>query len=265
MTAEPTMVLLKRDALGRVELLEGAAGKVVRRVACGGRVLGSRLVARGLLRRERRALEALAALEESAAGELPVPRLVRGDGGPDRGELLRSWIPGLALHRATELPVDFFDLLDELVCAMHGCGVCHNDLHKEQNILVGEDGRPCLVDFQLASVHRRVPPGRAREDLRHVQKHRRRYTRGGRGPAGLAELDGTGEGTRVQSHGLTSRGLTSRGLGHGLERGLSARLWRRFVKPIYRRVTNALGRRDWEERRPSSGPWPNWTGPVGRR
>jgi hypothetical protein len=255
--AAPGAALLKEDALGRVERLVGERGALVRRVACGGRLPGSRFVARLLLGRERRALLALAS---GGGAELRVPRLVEdaearqaagpatANGGAGRvprpGDvLLRSWIEGLPLHRATELPEDFFDLLDELVLAVHRRGVCHNDLHKEQNILVGRDGRPWLVDFQLASVHRRLPAGRAREDLRHVQKHRRRYTRDGRGPQGGPPV--------------------ATGVGHGLERGPVARLWRRAVKPVYRRVATGLGRRDWEQRRPSSGPWPRWSAPVG--
>ena len=120
----------------------------------------------------------------------------------------------------------------------------HNDLHKEQNVLVLEDGRPALVDFQLASVHRargRPFEARCREDLRHLQKHRRRYTRDGRGPSEQAT-----------------------GAGAGLKRGVVARVWRVTGKPLYNLVTRRLLRtRDGEERRPSSGPWPRWEPPLG--
>jgi hypothetical protein len=253
--------LLKSDALGRVERLVGADGPLVRRLACGGRILGSRWVARLLMGRERRALRALAAAKNESDDGLGVPQLVDDEAAvrapdadgrvPRAGDvLLRTWIPGVPLHRTRELPQDFFDLLDALVIEVHRRGVCHNDLHKEQNILVGEDGFPSLVDFQLASVHRRVPRARADEDLRHVQKHRRRYTRDGRGPYPNDE-DGAA--------------AAGRGAGQSLTRGRSARLWRRFVKPPYRALADRLGRRDWEERRPSSGPWPRWTPPVGRR
>ncbi len=241
---------LKRDVFGSVELVEGTGGPLVRRVASGSRLPGSRVVARVLMGRERRALVAL-------EGQIGVPelRVDEGlDGLPDaqgrrprRGEtLLRSYLPGRALHQATHLPRDFFDLLDELVLEVHRRGVCHNDLHKEMNVVVGEDGRPALIDFQLASVHRRRGRGfraRASEDLRHLEKHRRRYTRDGRGPAEAAI-----------------------GVGHGRRRGWLARWWRRVVKPGYEFVTRRiLGTRDGEERRPSSGPWPQWTDPVGER
>ncbi|MDA1265146.1 MAG: phosphotransferase, partial [Planctomycetota bacterium] len=176
----------------------------------------------------------------------PVAVLACADGSqPGAGEVLvRSWIEGEPLHRATELPRDFFDLLDDLCFTLHRAGICHNDLHKEQNLVVQPDGRPALIDFQLASVHARQGRGfrtRASEDLRHLQKHRRRYTRDGRGPFEASE-----------------------GAGFGRRRGLVARTWRRFGKPVYRFVTRRVLRTsDAEERRPSSGPWPTWTDPLG--
>lgn len=240
---------LKADALGRVERLDTRSGVLVRRVPAGGRIPGSAFVARRLARRERRALAALAGLDG-------VPRLVdapdvarwHADGAPPpspataRACTLREFVDGEPLSRAASLPSDFFEHLAALVAAVHARGVCHNDLHKEQNVLVRCDGRPALVDFQLASVH--VRRGRAfrvrvREDLRHVEKHRQRYVRRGRtrAEAGLAPLP---------------------------RRGLSSALWRRLAKPVYVAVTRGLLRtRDGEERRPSRGPWPEWTAPLG--
>lgn len=249
-----TIELLKRDSLGWVELIGGDQGPLIRRVAAGGRIPGSGLVARLLLRREKRALEALAgaASKGLAVPEIVDDRQVAGLPGPEgqavaAGEvLLRSFQRGQPLHRATSLPQDFFDLVDALVMAMHAAGVCHNDLHKEQNLVVGDDGRPALIDFQLASIHKRRGRGyrvRCAEDLRHVQKHRRRYTRDGRGPAEAGVRHGAG-------------------LGH--QRGPLALAWRRLGKPLYNGLTrNLLRTKDGEERRPSTGPWPRWVDPVG--
>jgi len=241
MACQQAITVLKRDALGRVERVDGAHGACVRRVACGSGVPLSGLVARLCARRERRALAALSGL----AG---VPQLVRDaalEAPRADAVVLRSWIEGRSLARAEELPEDFFEHLDRLVAALHARGVCHNDLHKEQNILVGADGLPHLVDFQLASVHARrgmLFASRAREDLRHVEKHRRRYTRLGRGP----------------------RGQSQAGAGAGYRRSWIARAWKRAVKPFYgfatRRVSGAPG---GEERRSEDGPWPRWTPPLG--
>ena len=225
--------VLKRDGLGRVELL-GGDPPLIRRVADGGRLPGSALVARQLLARERRALEAL-------GGMRGVPRLV---GEQARATGLRTFLVGQPLHRATALPRDFFELLDELVREMHERGVCHNDLHKEQNIVVLEDGRPGLIDFQLASVHPhragRTFRSRCGDDLRHVRKHSLRYERRGR-PKTSEERSG----------GALPR------------RSVLAGLWRRTGKPLYNVVTRRILRtRDGEERRPSSGPWPDWAPPL---
>jgi hypothetical protein len=233
--------LLKRDALGRVELLDDGSERRIRRVA-GGRLPGSALVARLLLARERRALAALAGLAGVPRLELD-PRWAAAPGldglaPAARDVLVRSYLEGSALHQAEVLPLGFFERLDELVAAAHARGVCHNDLHKEQNVLVGADGAPGLLDFQLASVH--LSRGRAfrircGDDRRHVQKHARRYTRAGRGPAGAL---------------LADAALP--------RRSFAAAAWRALVKPVYNRVGLILGLRDREERRASSGPWPRW-------
>ena len=228
--------ILKQDLLGRVvRIVTGDQDRILR-IASGSGVPFTRMIARVLCARERRALIEL-------DGLVGVPQLDPGDLG-QRGELLRNHLPGAPLSKASFLPRDFFDHLDRLVKRIHARGVCHNDLHKEQNILVLSDGRPALLDFQLASLH----PSRGRsfgsrcaEDLRHVQKHRRRYTRDGRGTPGQAQ-----------------------GAGLGLKRRPLALVWRRTGKPLYNFITRKILRtRDGEERRPSTGPWPTWVDSLG--
>lgn len=228
--------VLKEDLLGRVERLTEGDLDRIRRVACGSWVPFTGVVARSLCRRERRALQEL----EGVDG---VPRLDSEDSGSSR-ELLRNHLSGTPLSKTPFLPRDYFDLLDQLVATIHTLGVCHNDLHKEQNILVLPDGRPALLDFQLASVHslrRRTFDSRCAEDLRHVQKHRRRYTRDGRGTPDQAQ-----------------------GVGLGFRRRPIALVWRRTGKPLYNFITRKILRtQDGEERRPSTGPWPAWVDAVG--
>ncbi len=253
--------ILKEDSLGRVEWVErvGSDQAWIRRVACGGRWPLSGWLARRLMGRERRALELL-------RGVPGLPELVDGDGPeaaglatlqtPDRRAvagrdlLIRSATRGAALHQATHLPSNFFDRLEELVQAVHARGICHNDLHKEQNVMVDALGFPGLIDFQLASVHgqdSRAFRTRCHEDLRHIQKHRRRYLRDGRGPDGVVQQD-----------------AIAAGAGAGLRRRPLSRVWRATGKPLYHFVTRKiLHRWDGEERRESSGPWPEWTGPLG--
>jgi serine/threonine protein kinase len=237
---------LKRDSLGRIELLDGPAGRMLRRVACGSRIPGSGWIARGLLRRERRALQRLQglagvpALLDSALYETAPSR--DGARPASRDVLLREWIAARPLHLASELPEDFFERLADLVEELHARRVCHNDLHKEPNILVAEDGRPALVDFQLASHHPRAGrmfASRAREDLRHVRKHLRRYRIYGGGP---------------QSDRPIARE----------RRSFVAAAWWVCGKPLYHLVTRRLLRwKDGEGGRPRDLPWPRWTPPVG--
>jgi predicted Ser/Thr protein kinase len=239
MQAGQAIELLKRDSFGRVERIVDSSGNAfVRRVACGGRIPFSAAVARILLERERRVLRALDGLPG-------VPRLVERD--ELRATLVREYVEGVPLPEARALPEDFFDELDRLVAALHARGVCHNDLHKEPNVIVGRDGFPWIVDFQLASVHASSTCAfetRAAEDLRHIEKHRGRYTRHGRGP----------------------RGERTFGSGAGRRRSWLALAWRRLGKPFYVALTRALPRMsDGESRRPRSGPWPTWTAPVGPR
>jgi hypothetical protein len=68
---------------------------------------------------------------------------------------------------------------------MHVRGIAYVDLHKRENIIVGDDGRPYLVDFQIsfdATIlrHRWMPGLHAAfdqlclGDMYHLEKHVRR-------------------------------------------------------------------------------------------
>lgn len=128
----------------------------------------SRPLARLLFRNEVRALSAAAGL-----GIAP-PLLFAG-----RQCLVRGWVAGLPLHLARPHgDGEFLGSARAALRALRRRGIAHNDLAKEQNWLVGGDGRAMLIDFQLALVSRRR--GRlfrlaAYEDLRHYLKHRRTY------------------------------------------------------------------------------------------
>ena len=222
--------VLKRDSFGAIERGEWCGQEAIMRQATGASLPGSGIAARLLLRREARALELL----DKVPGIVPLLAI------PSKCELIRGWAEGKPLHLVTELPSDFFDQLLALVRACHALGVCHNDLHKEPNILVDPGGYPWLVDFQLASVHGPRSASlarRAAEDLRHVAKHERRYQQ---------------------------KGSLGRDPGH--DRGLVARLWMAMGKPVYNFLTRRVFKStDGEGRRPRQGPWPIWTSAVGSR
>lgn len=164
----PVERVLKRDLFGRVERvrLPGGAGLGVRRDTREAR-WWTRWLARRLAAREARSLRRL----DGLAG---TPRVLAFDGGV----LLRSWMAGRPMQEARPTDPEYFRHAMALVRRLHRAGVVHNDLAKEPNWLVDEAGRPALVDFQLAWAPRRR--GRlfrvlAREDLRHLLKHKRYY------------------------------------------------------------------------------------------
>ena len=158
--------ILKCDLFGEVVLRHDDQGTViVRNAACARWWL--RWLARHLLRREAAALAALDGLDG-------VPQLLRHE----RDTLERSYLAGLPLHQARPDDPAWFNDAARLLRRLHRAGVCHNDLAKEPNLLVLDAGRPALIDFQLAWHN----PGRsrlfriaAREDIRHLLKHKRTY------------------------------------------------------------------------------------------
>jgi len=158
--------LLKCDLFGEVLLRHGDDGPEIVRNAAAAR-WWVRWLARRLLRRE---AEALAALD----GMDGVPQLLRHE----RDTLVRSYLAGEPLHKAGPVDAAWFSDAARLLRRLHRSDVCHNDLAKEPNLLVLNDGSPALIDFQLA--WRSPARGRlfrvaAREDIRHLLKHKRTY------------------------------------------------------------------------------------------
>ncbi len=165
----PVERLLKQDLFGRIELVRMSGetgGLAVRRDTRAAR-WWTRPIARRLADREARALRRL-------TGFSGVPQLVSWRDGI----LLRTWLEGSPMQVARPRDPTYFAMASALVRRLHSAGVVHNDLAKEPNWLVREDGRPGLIDFQLAWAPRRR--GRlfrtlGREDIRHALKHKRYY------------------------------------------------------------------------------------------
>jgi hypothetical protein len=116
-------------------------------------------------------------------GHPRVPRLI-GVVGPNHG-FLHDFIPGHPLGRDERVSDSFFDELIALVAWLHERDMAYVDLNKRQNILMGDDGRPYLIDFQI-SLHlpprgwRKLAPVRwllarfQHGDRYHCLKHKRR-------------------------------------------------------------------------------------------
>jgi hypothetical protein len=196
--------VLKSDLFGTVSLVQGPAGPEVWRETDGA-PWGTRGLARWLARREAIALAA-------AAGVPDVPRLVSWDGRT----LVRSWLEGRPMHHARPADPAYFSAALDLVRKLHAAGVVHNDLAKEPNWLVLADGRPGVIDFQLAwAPKRRNALFRmlGREDVRHMLKHKRWYC---------------------------ADALTSRQRAILQTPGWTSRLWRATGKRVYRFVTRRM-------------------------
>ncbi|MBT2117339.1 serine/threonine protein kinase [Dyella sp. LX-66] len=158
--------LLKADELGRIELTRRDGVPVIRR-DIGGARWWARAFARRAAAREARALAKLAGVDG-------VPALLGWNGK----ELLRGYIAGAPMQQAQPRDRAYYRDALRLLAALHRRGIVHNDLAKEPNWLVRKDGSPALVDFQIAWTRgRRGALFRllAREDLRHLLKHKRTY------------------------------------------------------------------------------------------
>jgi len=158
--------LLKKDLFGEVWQESTPTGPVIRRDTREAR-WWLRWLARLLMRRESRVLRALEGLDG-------VPQIIVSN----RHELTRGFIKGVPMHVGNPTEKNYFTSAARLLRRMHRHGVVHNDLAKEPNLLVREDGRAAFIDFQLAwhSARRgRIFRIAAREDIRHLLKHKRTY------------------------------------------------------------------------------------------
>ncbi len=61
-----------------------------------------------------------------------------------------AYVDGRPLARGARVPDDFFATLATAIRTLHACGMAYVDLNKPENVLLGSDGRPYLVDFQIA-------------------------------------------------------------------------------------------------------------------
>ena len=170
MNPEATEVAaLKADSFGRIALMRDRDGLFVRRDLCHV-PWWLRLPAWWLARREALGLRRVHGLPAT-------PQLLRWDGR----RLDRSYMAGAAMYQQPPHGDRvYFQRARRLLQQLHRRGLAHNDLAKEANWLVLTDGAPAIIDFQLAI--RGDPRSRwmrllAREDLRHLLKHKRTYCR----------------------------------------------------------------------------------------
>ncbi len=132
----------KHDFFAATALYEGAAGKVVVKFGRRADIFGlpAEWVGRCLAWHESRVYDALVDLES-------VPEFL-GRVGPTA--IVHTFVEGRPLARDGGVPDDFFAALRSAINALHDRGMAYVDLEKPQNVLLGDDGKPYLIDFQLA-------------------------------------------------------------------------------------------------------------------
>jgi hypothetical protein len=100
--------------------------------------------------------------------------------------LIHEYVEGHPLARGEWVNDDFFPALATLLGELHARGIAYVDLQKRENVLVGDDGRPYLIDFQISFTRPRGWLGRTwalrrflqllqESDRYHLLKHRRRH------------------------------------------------------------------------------------------
>lgn len=133
-----------------------------------------RWLGRWLARRERYFLKTL-------AGVPGIPRVyseVLVNGRAAQHAVAHDFIPGRPLSQSTRLRSDFFDNVERLLATLHAKRIVYVDLHKQENVIVGDDGLPYLIDFQVSVqlpsgfVFRPVFKMLCDCDLYHADKHR---------------------------------------------------------------------------------------------
>ncbi len=99
-----------------------------------------------------------------------------------------EYIEGKPLDHVHSPPTGFFESLREIFDAVHARGIGYSDANKRSNIIVADDGRPFLVDYQISIRRRDDLPwpldaiARAsvryivQRDLYHLYKHKRRMS-----------------------------------------------------------------------------------------
>jgi predicted Ser/Thr protein kinase len=122
-------------------MIETPQGRMIVKEAMGAWPL--RALRRAMLRREH-------AIYQRLQGVRGVPRCY---GLQDSERLLIEYVAGPSL-RDVELPAAarerFFDALLTVILALHRAGVAHADLKRKNNILLGPDSQPVLIDFGSA-------------------------------------------------------------------------------------------------------------------
>ncbi len=140
--------IFKHDSWAATALYEGGGQKVVCKFNRQQSILGfpMRWLGRLLARREAYHFQRLADVAL-------VPKLfgtVHADGAALPNAVAHAFVEGHPLRADEKVDEHFCDTLVDLLAEVHRRGMAYVDLHKRENVLVGDDGKPYLIDFQVS-------------------------------------------------------------------------------------------------------------------
>ena len=140
--------ILKHDSWAATALYQGPPGMVVAKFNRQQSVFGlpMKLLGRRLAKRETRMLQRLADLANvpDYSGDLAI------NGVNQLHAVTHDYVPGHPLERREPVNDVFFSTLQQLIEDMHARDLAYVDLSKRQNIIVGDDDKPYLIDFQIS-------------------------------------------------------------------------------------------------------------------
>lgn len=134
--------LFKHDFFAVTALYKGSAGQVVLKVGRKADFLGFPCgwIGRFLAHREAGFYRRLQDLDA-------VPRFL---GMWGKHGFIHAYVDGHPMQKGERVPDDFFNHLRDAIDTIHLRGMAYVDLEKPQNVVVGDDGRPYLIDFQIS-------------------------------------------------------------------------------------------------------------------
>ncbi len=144
--------IIKHDSWAATALYETPAGDTPRKIVCKFNrtqpvgPLPMKWLGRRLAEREFQMYQLLADIPGIAKGF----RHISGDGVLNPNASGHEFIEGHPLRWHDFVKDDFFDRLDACLVEMHQRNVAYVDMHKSENIIVNEQGDPCLIDFQIS-------------------------------------------------------------------------------------------------------------------
>lgn len=172
--------VLKHDSWAATAIYDGHDGRIICKFNRVQSIFGipMRWLGRRLAAREKRFLTRLADVPNIPA----VLGQVEAEGKQLPNAAARRYLPGHPLTSGEHVQDEFFPELRFILTTMHQRGMAYVDLHKRENILVGENGRPYLIDFQISfdatrPLFRWLPGCRivlgilCGSDLYHLEKH----------------------------------------------------------------------------------------------